>query len=174
MCGSACSQNEECRYDFENCEYKCNPLDEVTTQASTTQPSTTQVHSSSRQIMIWAPIVAVASALIIGLLIFFGVRHFRSNAKVKNTTSVEKQPDYEVPYQYTINRNCDQNEGVNIENEETYEAYYSAEYETYYEMYAEYENKSKRWKNEIPKDVRAHLKGWARSQCFQIVTFAIK
>ena len=94
--------------------------------------------------MIWAPIVAVASAIIIGLLIFLGVRHLRSNAKVKNTTSVEKQPDYEVPYQYNMNRNGDQNEGVNIENEETYEAYQSADYETYDDMYAEYENKSKR------------------------------
>ena len=109
--------------------------------------------------MIWAPIVAVASALIIGLLIFHGVRYFRSNAKVKNTSVVEKQLDYEVPYQYNIyDSYADQNEGVNIENEETYEAYYSAEYETYYEMYAEYENKSKRWKNEILKDIRAYFK----------------
>ena len=74
MCGRECSENEECRYDKENCEYKCY----------------------IPEILIWAPIVAVSSTLIIGLLIFFGVRHFRSNAKVKNTTGVEKQPDYEM------------------------------------------------------------------------------
>ena len=101
MCGNGCSQNEECRYDKTNCEYKCYVIS---------------------RIMIGATIGAVAGALIIGIIIFFVIRHFRSNAKVKNTTSVEKQPDYEVPYQYNMNRNDDQNKGVNIENEETYEA----------------------------------------------------
>ena len=105
MCAKACSDNEECRYDKENCEYKClNPY------------------------LIWAPIVAVAGTVIMSLLIFYVVRHFKNKAQIKNTINVEKQPDYEVPYQ---------NESVNIENEETYEAYQSAEYETYDEMYAE-------------------------------------
>jgi len=87
--------------------------------------------------MIWAPIVAVVGTFIIGLLIFFIVRHFKNKAQIKNTINVEKQPDYEVPYQYTMNRNDTQNESVNIEDEETYEAYQSAEYGTYDEMYAE-------------------------------------
>ena len=109
MCAKACLDNEECRYDKENCEYKChNP------------------HSS--KIVIWASIVAVAGPVIIVLLIFIVVRHFKNKAQIKNTIDVEKQPDYEVPYK---------NESVNIENEETYEAYQSAEYETYDEMYAE-------------------------------------
>ena len=36
-----------------------------------------------------------------------------------------------------MDRNATQNEAVNIENEDTYEAYNSAEYDTYEEMYAE-------------------------------------
>ena len=112
MCAKACQNNEECRYDKENCEYKCH----------------------DPKIMIWAPIVAVACTIIIGLLVFFVVRHFKNKAQIKN---IEKQPDYEVPYQYTMNRNDTQNESVNLENEQTYEAYQSAEYEAYDEMYAE-------------------------------------
>ena len=66
-----CSEHEECRYECgkENCGYKCY---------------------ISPEVLIWAPIVAVASALILGLLIFIGVRHFRSKAKEKNTTGVER------------------------------------------------------------------------------------
>ena len=57
-----------------------------------------------------------------------------------------------MPYQYTIDRNGDQNEGVNIENEDTDEAHYSAEYETYEETYGKYnDNNNERCKNEIPK-----------------------
>ena len=110
MCAKACSDNEECRYDKENCEYKCiNPY------------------------LIWAPIVAVAGTVIIGLLIFFVVRYFKNKAQIRKTLNKENQPDNEVPYQYTINRDDTQNDSVNIENEETslYEAYQSAEYETY-------------------------------------------
>ena len=123
MCGKACQDNEECRYEKENCEYKCQ----------------------IKKIMIWAPIVAAAGTIIIGLLAFFVVRHSKKKAKIENN-NVEKQPDYEVPYQYTMNRNDTQNESVNIENEQTYEAYQSAEYEAYDEMYAEpyANNKNKR------------------------------
>lgn len=70
------------------------------------------------------------------LIVFFVVRHL-SKSQVKNTMNVEKQLEYEVPYQYTMDRNATQNEAMNIENEDTYEAYNSAEYETYEEMYAE-------------------------------------
>ena len=114
MCAKGCSDNEECRYDKENCEYKClNPY------------------------LIWAPIVAVAGTVIIGF--FFIVRYFKNKAQIRKTINKEKQPDNEVPYHYTINRDDTQNDSVNIENEETslYEAYQSAEYETYDEMYTE-------------------------------------
>ena len=118
MCAKMCPDDEECRYDKENYEYhgyKCpNP--------------------NYSKIMIWAPIyVAVAGTVIIGLLIFFVVRYFKNKAQIRKTINKEKQPDNEVPYQYTINRDDTQNESVNIENEETslYEAYQSAEYETY-------------------------------------------
>ena len=66
MCAKGCSDNEECRYDKENCEYKClNPY------------------------LIWAPIVAVAGTVIIGLLIFFVVRYFKNKAQMKNTINKE-------------------------------------------------------------------------------------
>ena len=115
MCGLECSENEECRYDKENCEYKCNVLSKV---------------------KIWASVGAVVGALLIGLLIFFVVRHFRNKVHLKNTINGEKQLDYEVPYQYTMNDG--------MENEETYEAYQSAEYETYDEMYEEYDKNNRR------------------------------
>ena len=130
MCEKGCQENEECRYDKENCEYICHNPD-------------------SSKIIIWVAIAAVAGTIIIGLLVFFVVRHFKNKAQIKNTINVEKQPDYEVPYQYTMNRNDTQNESVNIENEETYEAYQSAEYEIYDEMYAEpyADNKNKKFKS---------------------------
>ena len=115
MCGLECSENELCRYERENCEYKCYILPEI---------------------KIWASVGAVAGVVIIGLIVFFVVRHL-SKSQVKNTMNIEKQLEYEVPYQYTMNRNATQNEAVNIENEDTYEAYNSAEYDTYEEMYAE-------------------------------------
>ena len=115
MCGLECSENEECRYDKDNCEYKCYVLSIV---------------------KIGASIGAVIGALIIGLLIFFVVRHFRNKVQLQNTINEEKQLDYEVPYQYTMDDG--------MENEETYEAYQSAEYETYDEMYDEYDTKNRR------------------------------
>ena len=115
MCGLECSETEVCRYERENCEYKCYILPEI---------------------KIWASVGAVAGVVIIGLIVFFVVRHL-SKSQVKNTMNVEKQLEYEVPYQYTMDRNATQNEAMNIENEDTYEAYNSAEYETYEEMYAE-------------------------------------
>lgn len=115
MCGLECSEIEVCRYERENCEYKCYILPEI---------------------KIWASVGAVAGVVIIGLIVFFVVRHL-SKSQVKNTMNVEKQLEYEVPYQYTMDRNATQNEAMNIENEDTYEAYNSAEYETYEEMYAE-------------------------------------
>ena len=114
MCDLECSENEECRYDKENCEYKCLAL--------------------SLKIKIWASIGAVAGALILGLLIFFVVRHFRNKVQDQNTINVEKQLDYEVSYRYATDKNETENESVNMENEETYEPYQSAEYETYDEM----------------------------------------
>ena len=123
MCGLGCSENEECRYDKENCEYKCYVLSKI---------------------KIWASVGAVAGALLIGLLIFFVVRHFRNKVQLKNTINEEKQLDYEVPYQYTMDRNGTQNETHGMENEETYEAYESAEYETYDDMYEEYDKKNRR------------------------------
>ena len=116
MCGLECLENEECRYDKENCEYKCLAL--------------------SPKIKIWSSIGAVAGALILGLLIFFVVRHFRNKVHLKNTINGEKQLDYEVPYQYTMDDG--------MENEETYEAYQSAEYETYDGMYEEYDKNNRR------------------------------
>ena len=113
MCGLECSENEECRFDKENCEYKCLVLSIV---------------------KIGASIGAVIGALLIGLLIFFVVRHFRNKVQDKNTINVEKQLDYEVSYRYATDKNETENESVNIENEETYEPYQSAEYETYDEM----------------------------------------
>ena len=99
--------------------------------------------------MICAPIFAVAGTVIIGLLVFFVVRHFKNRAQTTNTIINEKQPDYEVPYQFSMNRNDTENENVNTENEETYEVYQSAYYETYDEMYAEpyADNKNKKFKS---------------------------
>ena len=132
MCGLECSENEECRFDKENCEYKCYVLSKDAT--------------SSQKIS--ASIGAVAGALLIGLLIFFVVRHFRKKAQLKNTINEQKQLDYEVPYQYNESYEVPyQNESVNahgIENEETYEAYESAEYETYDDMYEDYNKKNGR------------------------------
>ena len=96
MCGKGCQENEECRYDKENCEYICN-------------------NPNSSKIMIWVAIAAVAGTIIIGLLVFFVVRHCKIKVQIKNTIDVEEQPDYE--------------DTVNIENEETCEASQSAEYE---------------------------------------------
>ena len=114
MCGLECSETEECRFDKENCEYKCLVL--------------------SPKIKIWASIGAVAGALIVGLIIFFVVRHFRSKVQDKNAINVEKQLDYEVSYRYSMDKNETENESVNMENDETYEPYQSGEYETYDEM----------------------------------------
>ena len=114
MCGLECSKNEECRYEKENCEYKCYFLPEL---------------------KIWTSVAAVAGIVIIGAIVFFVVRHLKNKTHIQNTINVEKQPDYEVPY--TMNGNGSHNRSVNIENAETYEAYQSAEYETYDEMYAE-------------------------------------
>ena len=113
MCDLECSETEECRYERENCEYKCyNPA----------------------EIKIWASVGAVAGLVIIGSIVFFVVRHL-SKSQVKNTMNVEIQLEYEVPYQYTMDRNVTQNEAVDIENEDNYEdTYNSAEYEKYGEM----------------------------------------
>ena len=138
MCGRECLENEECRHDKENCEYKCYVLSKDATSS--------QNATSSQKIS--ASIGAVAGALLIGLLIFFVVRHFRKKAQLKNTINEQKQLDYEVPYQYNESYEVPyQNESVNAhgkENEEIYEAYESAEYETYHDRYAEYNKKNGR------------------------------
>ena len=126
MCELECLENEECHYDEENGEYKC------------------VLSHAILEIILWAPVVALAGAFIIGLLIFFIVRHFKNKTKVKNTINViEKQPDYdstyELPYRHTTDHAGDQNEAVTIENEETYEAYHSTEYELYDGMYETYD-----------------------------------
>ena len=147
MCGKVCSDSEECRYDKLNCEYKCVKLAVVTTPYNfdtTTVTNATSTVDATLSIKIGASIGAVAGALLIGLLIFFVVRHFRNKAQLKNSINEEKQLDYEVPYQYTMDRNGTQNEAHGTENEETHEAYESAEYETYHEMYAEYDKKNRR------------------------------
>ena len=92
--GKGCQENEECRYDKENCEYICH-------------------NPNSSKIMIWVAIAAVAGTIIIGLLVFFVVRHCK--CKATTTINVEEQPDEEQP--------------ENIENEETCEASQSAENE---------------------------------------------
>ena len=89
--GKGCQENEECRYDKENCEYICH-------------------NPNSSKIMIWVAIGAVASIIIIGLLVFFVVRHCKCKAQITTTINEEEQPE-------------------NIENEETCEASQSAEYE---------------------------------------------
>ena len=77
MCGMGCQENEECRYDKENCEYICHNPD-------------------SSKIIIWVAIAAVAGTIIIGLLVFFCVRHCKIKVQIKNTIDVEEQPDEEA------------------------------------------------------------------------------
>ena len=101
MCAKMCPGDEECRYDiihgnYEYHGYKCH-------------------NPNYSKIMIWAPIyVAVAGTVIIGLLIFFVVRYFKNKAQIRKTINKEKQPDNEVPYQYTIDRDDTQNESVGV------------------------------------------------------------
>ena len=83
MCGNfttvkGCQENEECRYDKENCEYICH-------------------NPNSSKIMIWVAIGAVASIIIIGLLVFFVVRHCKCKAQITTTINVEEQLDEEQP-----------------------------------------------------------------------------
>ena len=93
---------------------------------------------SSSSVKIWAPIVAVLGAIIIGLLAFIVVRHCKRNAQNNartNPAKVSAPHDYEAPYadrQYELPYgNAAQNEN---DFGEVYEEYHSAtEYETYRE-----------------------------------------
>ena len=77
MCEKGCQENEECRYDKENCEYICH-------------------NPNSSKIIIWVAIAAVAGTIIIGLLVFFVIRHCKIKVQIKNTIDVEEQPDEEA------------------------------------------------------------------------------
>ena len=106
MCDKGCSDTEECRYDKENCEFKCYAITNSSTRftsstiGSTTTTTTTTTSSST--IMIWAPITAIAGIITIGLLAFFVVRHVRNKAKMRSTIRKEIQQDYELPYNLTV------------------------------------------------------------------------
>ena len=87
--------------------------------------------------MIWAPITAIAGTIVIGLFVFFVVRHVRNEAQIKKKNKNETQPDYESPYNLTVDLYGTQNEVTHMESEETDEKY--EEYETYEGMYEEYD-----------------------------------
>ena len=93
---------------------------------------------SSSSVKIWAPIVAVLGAIIIGLLAFIVVRHCKRNEQINarsNPARVPAPPDYEAPYAFS---QYELPYGNPVQNEndvgEVYEEYHSAtEYETYRE-----------------------------------------
>ena len=121
----------------------------ITTSAAETMLNAKTTESST--VKIWAPIVAVASTVIVGLLVFFTVRHFgiRGCAKRENNSDYEVpyvENPYEQPYRNS-DENGTQNHTENLENEEIYEVYQSdrdsIKYETYEEAeYEEYNNKN--------------------------------
>ena len=97
---------------------------------------------SNSPVKIWAPIVAVLGAIIVGVLAFTGVRYCKKNAQNNGRTKKVRVPapaDYEAPYadsQYAQPYgDAAQNENAgNMESREVYEEYHSeTEYETYEE-----------------------------------------
>ena len=47
MCSKECVENEECRYDKKNCEFKCALAEYVSQENTTTEKSTTIVGGAS-------------------------------------------------------------------------------------------------------------------------------
>ena len=123
----------------------------TTSEAETTLTTKTTITQSST-VNIWAPIVAVAGTIIICLLIFFAVRHLRTQRRV----NTENQSGYQIPYAeaqyeqpYRSSDGNGDNDTDNFDNEEIYEDYHSErdsiEYETYeHAEYAEYKIKNKK------------------------------
>ena len=102
----------------------------ITSSMSITSTTSTTIIEPTNVTIIWVPIVAVTGTIIIGLLIFFAVRHQRNNLQRSDTETGYEVPyrddSYAVPYQ-----NSEENAKGNDEN---------AEYEVYEEAYEEYRN----------------------------------
>ena len=101
----------------------------TTTSTADTTLATKAQETKTSAVQIWAPIVAIAGAVTVCLLIFFGVRQSRRKADLKK----ENQLDYEVPYAETkyeqpyrySDEHETQNDAKNLNNDEIYEVYHS-------------------------------------------------